>query len=286
MHARLSLFSRLALLAALGVTITASPVLGGLAAAQDDEWGEDPFAEEEEEGEEDEQPPVTAGGLFTKKTWPLAELERPLTVIKGMLEVRGGIDIDVGAATAFEGWGADLDVRYGLQDNVEFQAGLVNTRFVAPENASTSFGIYAGLEAAIAYDLVNIRGLVEIPLDPEAKFDLAFGVPFRYKPKPQVGIVALDKIMTIHTDGRKPDLTVGIGIIYQVIPRFAALLRGELVIPEFNTESESIRVPATAAFQYTPNNKLDFGGEFTFGDVESDAPFDQRSLLLYVQVRM
>lgn len=291
MLARLSLISRLALLLALGAAITASPILGGLAFAQD-EWGEDPFAEEADE-EDDEQPPVTAGGLFTKKTWPLAELDRPLTLVKGMLEVRGGVDIDMSADTAFETWALVVDGRYGLQDNLELQGGLA-AEFITEEGDDNAMALYAGLEAAIVYDLVDFRALALVPLAPESTLDIAIGLPFRYKPKPNVGIIALDKIITIHTesalvDGEessKPDLTIGVGIIYQVTNQFAALLRGELIIPRFNTEKGNRSLPATAAFQYTPNNKIDFGGEFTFGNVEADEPFDERSLLLYVQVRL
>ncbi len=256
----------------------------------DDDEGDDDDDDDDDGGggdddDEEEQPPVTSGGLFTKRTYPLAELERPLTVIGGMAEGRAGIDIDVGKATAFEIWRAKLDLRYGIKDFLEAQAGLstVLTGDIAAGNLTT---IYAGMESSIAYDLVDFRFLVELPVDPEFKFDMSFGFPFRYKPKPNVAIIALDKIMTIHTDGAKPDLTIGVGLIFQVVEKFAVLGRGEITIPQFNTDI--IIIPATVAFQFSPTNKFDLGGEFTLGNLKvSDPvkPWDQRSLLLYLQAR-
>jgi hypothetical protein len=238
----------------------------------------------DDDDDDADQPPVTSGGLFTKSTYPVAELQRPLTVIGGMFEARGGIDIDVSKDTAFEIWRAKLDLRYGIKDFIEAQAGL--SAVLAGDVTTSLFDIYAGLESSIAYDLVDFRFLVQMPLDPQAKFDMAFGFPFRYKPKPNVAIIALDKIMTIHTDGAKPDPTIGVGLIFQVVEKFAVLGRGEVTIPQFN--SDIIVIPATVAFQFSPSNKFDLGGEFTLGNLKvSDPvkPWDQRSLLLYLQGR-
>jgi hypothetical protein len=125
-----------------------------------------------------------------------------------------------------------------------------------------------------------------MPLDPQFAFDFAFGFPFRYKPQEKVAIIALDKLMTIHThDGLKPDLTIGVGLIYQVIPNLAAFGRGEVVIAQF--DPDFMTIPVTAGIQFTPKYNIDIGGEFTFGDVKnSDAPFDTRSLLLFGQLRI
>jgi hypothetical protein len=202
-----------------------------------------------------------------------------------MFEARAGIDIDVGKLSAFEIWRGKLDARYGVKDFLEAQAGI-DWLLTGDIVAGNLFTLYAGFESAIAYDLVDFRARIELPLDPEFKFDLSFGFPFRYKPKPNIAIIALDKIMTIHTNGDKPDLTVGIGLIFQVVEKFAVLGRGEIVIPAFNTDF--IAIPGTVAFQFSPNNKFDLGGEFTLGNLkppEGQGVFDQRSLLLYLQAR-
>jgi hypothetical protein len=284
---------------------------GGDAGEDEGEEEEDDFEDEGEEEEEDgePQPPVTAGGMFTKKTYPVAELERPLTVIGGMFEVRGGIDIDVGDQTAFELFRLKLDGRYGLADHVELQAiidfliGGDRALLLAPppdaEGAPTgvtanvgAFGL--GIEGALYYDVVHFRSIAALTILPKGAdgnetdvgFDLTLGVPFRYRIKPQIAIVALDEIMTIHFAGGKPDLTVGVGGVFQVIPQVALTARAELFVPAFNTKL--LTVPLTAAAQFSPNNQFDIGLEFTLNtDVRNEETrFDKRSALLFVQTRL
>jgi hypothetical protein len=273
---------------------------------EDDFEGEDEEEEEEEEGEP--QPPVTAGGMFTKKSYPVAELERPLTVIQGMFEVRGGIDIDVSDETAFELFRLKLDGRYGLADHVELQAFIdfliSGDRSLllppAPVEGEDVGGVIVpvgqfgvGLEGALYYDMVHFRSAAALTILPggvdgeedDFGFDLILGVPFRYRIKPQIAIIALDEIMTIHSD-RKPDLTVGVGGVFQVIPQAALTARAEVFVPEFNTKF--VTVPLTAAAQFSPNNQFDIGIEFTLPvDVRNEETrFSKRSALLFVQTRL
>src|SRR3982751_6071622 len=72
----------------------------------------------EDEAEPDDQPPVTAGGLFTIQTYPLTELQRPLTLTKGITQLRLDLGTDVSALTAFEEYVVALHGRYGLEDNL------------------------------------------------------------------------------------------------------------------------------------------------------------------------
>jgi hypothetical protein len=324
---------RLVLVLLLTPALVAAPALTAdtVALAQDDEEedeeedegeeeeGEDEGEEEEEfedEGEEEEedgepQPPVTAGGMFTNKTYPVAELDRPLTVIGGMLEVRGGIDIDVSDQTAFELFRLKLDGRYGIADHVELQAvidfliggdrALLLPPAPPPDDPDAVTGVTSnvglfgfGVEGALYYDVVHFRsiaGLTIVPAGTNAEetdvgFDLILGVPFRYRIKPQIAIIALDEIMTIHFLGGKPDLTVGLGGVFQVIPQVALTARAELFVPAFNTEL--LTVPLTAAAQFSPNNQFDIGIEFTLNtDVRNEETrFDKRSALLFVQTRL
>jgi hypothetical protein len=262
---------------------------------------EEDFEEEEEEEDGEPQPPVTAGGMFTKKTYPVAELERPLTVIEGMVEVRGGIDIDVSDQTAFEIFRFKADARYGLMDHVELQA-IADFLLSGDRVQGTSVGLFGfGFEGALYYDLVHFRALGALTFtgsdsdpadaDPEADetdtgFDMILGVPFRYRIKPQIALIALDEIMTIHFAGGKPDLTVGIGGVFQVIAQAAVIVRAELFVPQFDTEL--LTVPLSAAVQFSPNNQFDIGIEFTLPvDVRNEETrFDKRSALLFVQTRL
>jgi hypothetical protein len=284
--------------------------------SEDEDEGEEEEEDFEDEGEEEEedgepQPPVTAGGMFTKKTYPVAELDRPLTVIQGMFEVRGGIDIDVSDQTAFELFRLKLDGRYGIADHIELQAiidfliggdrALLLPPAPPPEDPDAVTGVTSnvglfgfGFEGALYYDVVHFRSIAALTILPaganaeetDVGFDLILGVPFRYRIKPQIAIVALDEIMTIHFAGGKPDLTVGVGGVFQVIPQVALTARAELFVPAFNTEL--LTVPLTAAAQFSPNNQFDIGIEFTLNtDVRNEETrFDKRSALLFVQTRL
>ncbi len=310
---RSTLLVRLGIIFFLASALTVLPNMTSVASAQDDDDDDDEYGDDDDDdygdddddddAEKEEQPPVTAGGMYTKKSYPIAELDRPLTLIGGMAEVRGGLDIDVSKDNAFEKWRGKVDGRYGLKDNLELQFGLNallagDIQEGGPEN---QFEIDLGVETAIAFDLVDFRAMVMLPMKPDFTMDLAFGFPFRYKPKPKVAIIALDKLMTIHTqsavdgvdengdpvESAKPDLTIGVGLIYQAAPPLALILRGEVTIPRFNTDN--VAIPATAAVQFSPSNKVDIGGEFTFGNLKSEDPvkfYDQRSLLLFLQARM
>jgi hypothetical protein len=281
-------------------------------AQDDDEEEEDEGDEEEEEEEEEEddegQPPVTAGGLFTKETYPVAELQRPLTITKGMTEIRAGIDIDARNETAFENFGIGLDARYGIEDNVEAQL-----HFRSDINAWNGLDFSAAIESSIVYDLVDFRLGVAIPVnkvpldDPmtpavepgtetQTLFDFELGFPFRYAVAEQGGIVALDTLMTINTKG-KPDATPSIGILIQPVPVLAIKLHAKLIVPNFNFEVENFVIPVSANIQFSVSNLIDIGGEFTFpnlkppdpdGDMPMEAPpfYDDRFLLLYGQFRL
>jgi hypothetical protein len=332
---------RLALILIAGVSAGVFPILGPLARAlgptlawaqddddDDDDGGDDDDDEgdddddggdDEEEEEDEDQPKVTAGGLFVLKTYPISEIERPLTMTEGISEGKLGIGFDISNKTAFKSFGASLDFRYGYKDNVELQAG-----FKAIYNFA-SFEIYAALEAGIVYDFLDFRVAPVITRPSSAPTedmdavsgDVGFGIdvgfPFRYAPKPQVAVVAFDSLfqfdivaddlsfdtesMTLKKDAR-PDAKPSIGIIVQPVPVFAIKLVATAQIPNFDfSQTDSIRIPAAASFQYSPKNTFDFGMEFTFnnlkppdpdGDGPAEAPafFDDRFLLFYAQMRV
>jgi hypothetical protein len=104
------------------------------------------------EGDDDkDQPSVTAGGLFTKTSYPVSELLRPLTMTKGITQLRLSVGTDLSAKGAFDSAGVSLEARYGLQDNFEIIGGLVSAYNF------NQFSIYAGFEGALVYDLIDIR---------------------------------------------------------------------------------------------------------------------------------
>ncbi len=220
---------------ALGLSVSLVSLAGTSrpAYAQDDE--EDGGDEEEgggkgedvEEEEVDEnQPPITAGGLFTMRTYPVREISRPLTMTEKIVQLRLGLGTDISAKGAFESFGVSLEGIYGYSDNFSLIGG-----FTSAYNFN-QFAFYAGFEGSLVYDVVDIRlalnvhrtalpvycaELSPIPMDctdptsgmvqPElpsgnfaaggTQFSLDLGFPFRYAIKPEIAIVALQTLMSI-----------------------------------------------------------------------------------------
>ncbi len=298
---------RLVLVAVSGLAAGLFPIIGPLhvapAYADDDdeddeddggddgEDGGDDEGEDEEEEEDEDQPPITAGGLYTLKTYPQGEIQRPLTMTKGITEVKGGFGFDVSNETAFESVGASADLRYGMQDNVELRAG-----FKGIKNFDL-FSAYAAFEGSIVYDLVDFRagfGLSHAP--GSTKANIPIGFPFRYAPKEQVAVTALETAFSINFDA-KPDFTPNVGVVIQPQPIVALILHASLVIPGFNFKKDNAVIPATAAIQLSPNNRLDAGAEFSFGnlkppDPDADGPleapafYDDRFMLFFARYRL
>lgn len=194
----------------------------------DDEGGDDEGEGEEEEPEvEEDQPPVTAGGLFTMKTYPQRETLRPLTMTQKLGQLRLGLGTDISAKGAFESFGISLEGIYGMKDNFSLIGGMTSAYNFK------SFGFYFGFEGSLLYDMIDIRLAANVhrtalptycgqfggnaPVDctdpttgmlqPElpsgeftaggTQFSIDLGFPFRYAIKPEIAIVALHTLMSI-----------------------------------------------------------------------------------------
>lgn len=116
-----------------------------------DKNDDDDDTTEEDERDDKDQPPVTAGGLFTKDTYPLRETERPLTMTEGILQLTARVGTDISAKGAFDSAGLSLEAIYGLHDNFSLIGGFDNAYNM------NQFSVYGGFEAALAYDLLDIR---------------------------------------------------------------------------------------------------------------------------------
>ncbi|KAB2903253.1 MAG: hypothetical protein F9K40_07240 [Kofleriaceae bacterium] len=259
----------------------------------DDDEGDDSEEEEEEEEEDPDQPPVTAGGLYTLQTYPQGEIQRPLTMTQGIHEMRAGIGFDISNKTAFETFGLSFDYRYGYRDNVELQAG-----FKGIQNFDAISG-YAAFEGSIVYDLVDFRtGFQFANAGGETVVGVPIGFPFRYAPKEQVAVTALETAFEIQFDS-KPDATPSIGIVVQPAPIVAILVKAAVRVTDFDfSDTSKLAIPATIAIQLSPNNKIDAGMDFTFNNLKP-APiddgmggtvtpnfYDDRFLLFFGQIRM
>ena len=246
----------------------------------DDDEGE----EEEEEPEDPDQPVVTSGGLYTLSTYPQGEIQRPLTMTQGITELKAGIGFDISNTTAFETFGLSLDMRYGYQDNVELQAG-----FKGIENFDF-YGFYAAFEGSIVYDLVDFRAGVKLDHAPgTTTFGIPIGFPFRYAPKEQVAVVALEEAFEIQFDS-KPDATPNVGIVVQPAPIVAILVKAAVRVRDFDfSDTSALTIPGTISVQLSPNNRIDAGMEFTFNNLKPPEGvnfYDDRFLLFFGQYRL
>lgn len=300
MLADLSKSLSLSLALVLGTAVVAAPILDVSPAWADDDDEEDDDdddddddkdkdddegGEEEEEEEVDpDQPVVTSGGLYTLQTYPQGEIQRPLTMTQGIKEVKAGIGFDISNTTAFETFGLSLDVRYGYQDNVELQAG-----FKGIKNFD-AYGFYAAMEGSIVYDLVDFRAGVKLDKVPGATtFGIPIGFPFRYAPKEQVAVVALEEAFEIQFDS-KPDATPNVGIIVQPAPIVAILVKAAVRVRDFDfSDTSALTIPGTISVQLSPNNRIDAGMEFTFNNLKPPEGvnfYDDRFLLFFGQYRL
>ncbi len=233
----LRLLSRGLLAAALSFGYVALHDHGRTAYADDDDEEDDGGGDdgggdegEGEEGEEEDpdakdQPEVTAGGLFTLKTYPVREISRPLTMTQGIGQLRAAVGTDLSAKGAFETFGLSVEGIYGVKDNFSVIGGITDAYNFK------QFGFYAGFEGALAYDIVDFRLAANlhrfaIPRfcgnDPDApttctadtatlpsgnydaagtQFSIDIGFPFRYAIKPEIAIVALQTLMSIDFNG-------------------------------------------------------------------------------------
>ena len=290
----------------------------------DDEGGDDDdnkgLKDDDDGAQEDkDQPAVTSGGLFTLATYPVSELLRPLTITEGITQARLGVGTDLSSVGAFSTVGASLEAVYGYSDNFMLIGGLTSAYNFA------QFGVYGGFEGSLMYDLVDVRlaadvhrfavphfcmdtpdksgckdtmgNVLPIPNGEysagKTKFSLDLGFPFRYDVKPEIAIIALQTLMSIDFNavpGNKatPDLLPSVGIATNPIPQLSLVVFGQLRVVDFNTDAGFFTVPVTGRVEFSPNQKLDIGLEFTLLNVkppEGQSPFDNRFLSLFVQSR-
>ncbi len=135
-------------------TTTAAAKKGG--GGDDDAGGGD---DDDDAGGEDAtktQPPVTAGGNFTLNSYPIAENKRPLTMTKGIGQLRLGLGTDLSAKGAFGSVGVSLEGQYGYTDNFTLIGGLTDAYDFH------QFEFYAGFEGALVYDLLDIRVAADV----------------------------------------------------------------------------------------------------------------------------
>jgi hypothetical protein len=215
----------------LGHSAYAAPKGGGDEEedSDDSDDSKDTGPEEGDDPDDKDQPAVTAGGLFTLSSYPVNELLRPLTMTRQITQLRLGLGTDVSDKGAFGSAGVSLEAQHGYADNFTIIGGLTSAYNFK------QFGVYAGFEGGLLYDVVDIRLAANLhrsalarycdtdPMPPancgtppmslpdgnydagNMKFSLDLGFPFRYAFKPEIAIVALQTLMSIDFNEAKVD---------------------------------------------------------------------------------
>jgi hypothetical protein len=236
---------------------------------------DDAAAGDDDDDADADQPPVTAGGLYSNATYPVSAVERPLTLIEGMTEVKVALGTDMSEGNTFKGFTFGAGARYGLKDNQELQAAFLTTL----DNFS-GFALSAGYEGALNYDLVDFRAALVVAYNKTKNMDgsssssfsegVDVGFPVKYRIKPQAAILAIRRLMTINFDAA-PDLTPTIGGIFNPIPELGIILDAGITLKRFDTKRASagtLEIPASVAVQYTVAPAVDIALQFSFPNLK------------------
>jgi hypothetical protein len=155
------------------------------------------------------------------KSYPIREIERPLTITQNLGQIRVSAGTDLSAKGAFSTFGLSVEGIYGVKDNFSVIGGATNAYNFK------QFGFYGGFEAGLAYDVLDIRLAANVHrfaiprfcgTDPDmpstcgpddamlpsgnydaggTQFSIDLGFPFRYAIKPEIAIVALQTLISI-----------------------------------------------------------------------------------------
>lgn len=214
----------------------------------DEKSGEEKDSEEDGGEDDKDQPPVTAGGLFTLKTYPVNEILRPLTLTQGITQVRLALGADLSAKGAFKTFGVNLEGQYGVTDNFMVIGGITDAYNFA------QFGVYAGFEASLYYDLLDVRVAANLHRTALPKYD-SFCSPVGTADKPGVTDVSQCSIQGSDTaivslptgDYDKGDLKfsidVGFPFRYAFAPQVALVALQTLIGIDFNRAAKDHNVP-------------------------------------------
>ena len=224
-----------------------------------------------EEGDEEEvdkdQPALTAGGLFTMRTYPVREISRPLTMTQNILQLRIAAGTDISAKGAFATGGLSAEGIYGYADNFSLIGGFTNAYNMR------QFGAYFGFEAALAYDLVDLRVAANIhrnaipeyrnfcsPISSNDKVDdTANNMPL-FDPMSQCGLMGDASIVNLpngvyHSGGTQFSLDIGLPFRYAIKPEIAIVALQTLMSIDFNSTTKDHVI--SKPFVYTVPDPLD-----------------------------
>ena len=300
----LRLLSRGLLLSALSlgvVALKAHPVYAEDDEEEEEDGGDDggggkgDDGEDEESEEEDgDQPALTSGGLFTMKTYPIREISRPLTLTEKIVQARVSLGTDISAKGAFESGGLSVEGAYGYSDNFTLIGGLTNAYNFK------QFGVYAGFEGAIAYDLVDIRVAANVHRNAIPLFEFFCNPPATPNEMPVAGACtntdATIKALPsgeFDTGGTKFSIDVGFPFRYAIKPEIAIVALYTLMSIDFNSVDKDYVtvVPAMDPMTGLKTQKVTQKGNGAKPDLNPSIgiatnPVPPLSVVIYAQLRI
>ena len=265
--------------------------------------------EEIEDKPDPKQPPVTAGGLYNISTFPLSEHARTLTLPVGIIEFIGEIGFDLSEGRAFKTFNPVIGARYGFTDTLQLEAGADLTFSSVETTLPSKFGVgnsniapvdtiafWAAAEIALMYDLVDARIAVFLPVDPDFSFNVAAGLPFKFRLTDKIAVMGLEEILIVHTkdsdgvDGvDSPDLQVSVAGLLQVIDPLAVMVRATLFVQEFKF-SDKRKLPVDLDIQYSVSNAFDIGIGVSLTNLAppegQGSPTDERAFRIWARFRI
>ena len=240
---------------------------------------------------------VTMGvGPFTKASYPEEYVNRPLTLVRGMVEARAGIvyeklaftDPISGTSTSVDSTGLRVEAGYGVTDQVE--AGLSTGLGIDPDfEWSKDLGLY-GMFLALDQDKLDVAARVDVPLlfdDCEGcdTFNgFVVGAPVRYLVMDKLALYAGHGLLPIQTsDPSYVDLDLNIGVAFQAMPQLAVRLDTQplsLAISGDGNETTTYGdvIPVSLMGLFAVNNKIDAVLQLGFASLEDAADFYAISL--------
>lgn len=267
--------------------------------------------------------PMNGSGIYTKESWPLETIQRPLTLAAGMAELRGDtlrVGISGGdTRSAGEPIVLAPDLYYGVSDLLTI--GLTHTNhatFFPPAGfcvSGTENGcpkVYNAIGAEAQYDLTRrshldlaVRaGVSAGRFSPDFAFGATAGVQVRFKgsraavvldPNVYIGIIERDTFPIGMEGASYPDyLFLPVQFQYQLNTQAMVFAMSGLNTPLKDT-GDFFQIPAGVGANFAVNNRMDAGLELQLANVAGKdigpegaqiAKFDERYLIARIAIRI
>ena len=235
--------------------------------------------------------------VYTKNTWPLSIVDRPLVVAPGMTEVQLGVNkdvsADIGGFIISHPLTADLSARYGVSDRIH--AGLDVNSFCLSDcgpnfqflSVGAGYAVVADHDAnlvpSVTVGVFNVPGGALVTLNP------GFLGAWRAARSLQIfasggfilGVIGRDN--TSNPDYFNFHLEPRI----EIVPRFSIAPYIGYLLPLKNTDVYSI--PVGVNLLVIADRAFDIGGSFEFSDIGAKLfpnATDYRSFRVFVTFRL